>query len=235
MVKKVGLIIQAHMGSTRLPGKVLKTVNGISVLGYVILRLQRVRNSNAIIVATSTLEIDDVIVKECEKYGVLVYRGDNDDVLSRYYRAAERYKITDIARICSDNMFIDPEIVENEIAVFLENDYDLVTSGSTIPLGLGAEIFSFKCLEESFLKSTTSYEHEHVAPYIYEHGKVHYCEIAENLGKYRFTLDTEEDWKLVNAISSKLDPKECVLKDIVKIMKENPEFYDINKHVKQKP
>lgn len=234
MVKKVGLIIQAHMGSTRLPGKVLKTVNGISVLGYVILRLKRVRNSDAIIVATSTLAMDDVIVRECEKYGALVYRGDNDDVLSRYYRAAEKHGITDIARICSDNMFIDPEIVENEIAFFLENDCDLVTSGLTIPLGLGAEVFSFNGLEEAFLKSTTPYEHEHVAPYIYEHGKVHYCEIAENLGKYRFTLDTEEDWKLVNAISSKLDPKECTLKDIINVMEENPEFYDINKHVKQK-
>lgn len=234
MVKKVGLIIQAHMGSTRLPGKVLKTVNGISVLGYVILRLKRVRNSDAIIVATSTLDIDDAIVKESEKYGAFVYRGDNDDVLSRYYKAAKRYEITDVARICSDNMFIDPEIVENEINIYLQNDYDLVTSGTTIPLGLGTEVFSFDSLEEAYLSSTTPYEHEHVAPYIYEHGKVHYCEMDKDMGKYRLTLDTEEDWQLVNAIASKLDPLKCNLKDIIDVMEKNPKFYEINKDVKQK-
>ncbi len=234
MVRKVGLIIQAHMGSTRLPGKVLKTVNGISVLGHVILRLKKVKNSDAIIVATSTLDMDDVIVKESEKYGALVYRGDNDDVLSRYYKAAEKYEITDIARICSDNMFIAPEIVENEINIYLQNDYDLVTSGSTIPLGLGTEIFSFKSLEEAFLKSKTSYEHEHVTPYIYEHGKVYYCEIEKDRGKFRFTLDTEEDWQLVNAIASKVNPEECSLKDMIEVMEMNPELYEINKHVKQR-
>ncbi len=234
MVKKIGLIIQAHMGSTRLPGKVLKTVNGISVLGYVISRLKKVRNADAIIVATSTLDMDDAIVTESEKYGALVYRGDNDDVLSRYYKAAKKYEITDIARICSDNMFIDPEIVEHEINIFMQNDYDLVTSGTTIPLGLGTEVFSFDSLEEAYFKSTTPYEHEHVAPYIYEHGKVNYCEMDKDMGKYRFTLDTEEDWKLINAIASKLNPKECTLEDIITVMEKNPEFYEINKHVKQK-
>lgn len=234
MVKKTGLIIQAHMGSTRLPGKVMKEINGLSVLGHVILRVKKVRNSDVVIVATSTLEMDDVIVKESEKYGALVYRGDNDDVLSRYYGAAKKYGVTDIARICSDNMFIDPEIVEKEIAVFLENDYDLVTSGSTIPLGLGTEVFSFKSLEEAFFKATTHYEHEHVAPYIYDHGKVHYYEMAEDMGKYRFTLDTEEDWQLVSAVASKLNSLECDLKDIIDVMEKNPQFYEINKNVEQR-
>ena len=105
MVKKVGLIIQAHMGSTRLPGKVLKTVNDISVLGHVILRLKKVKNSDEIIVATSILPVDDVIVKESRKYGALVFRGDDEDVLARYYNAAKKYGITEIARVCSDNMF----------------------------------------------------------------------------------------------------------------------------------
>lgn len=234
MVKKVGIIIQAHMGSTRLPGKVLKKANDLSVLGHVILRAKKVRNCDVVIVATSVLDIDDVVVEESEKYGALVYRGNNDDVLSRYYEAAEKYKVTNIARICSDNMFVVPEIVEKEIDVFLGNDYDLVTSGSTIPLGLGTEVFSFESLKEAFLKATTPYDHEHVTPYIYDHGKVHYCEIEEDLGRYRFTLDTEEDWELVTVVASKLNSVECSLKDIIDVMEANPELYELNKNVEQR-
>ncbi len=234
MVKKVGLIIQAHMGSTRLPGKVMKKVNGISVLGHVIMRLKRVKHADMIIVATSTLPVDDVIIEESENYGAVVYRGDNEDVLSRYYEAAKKYGITDIARICSDNMFVDPDIIENEIEYFLNHDYSLVTSGKTVPLGLGTEVFSFEDLEEAYQKATSSYEHEHVAPYIYEHGKVYYCELDNNYGKYRLTLDTIEDWQLINAIASKLDSIQCGIKDIIAVLDENPDFYEINKDVKQR-
>ncbi len=234
MVKKVGLIIQAHMGSTRLPGKVLKTVNDISVLGHVILRLKKVKNSDEIIVATSILPVDDVIVKESRKYGALVFRGDDEDVLARYYNAAKKYGITEIARVCSDNMFIDPDIVESEIGIYMQNDYDLVTSGPTVPLGLGTEVFSFKNLEKAFLKAATSYEHEHVTPYFYDHGNVCYYETDIDMGKYRFTLDTEEDWQLVRAVASQLDSKECTLRDIINVMEKNPEFYEINKNVKQR-
>ena len=131
-------------------------------------------------------------------------------------------------------MFVMPEIVEKEIDVFLKNNYELVTSGSTIPLGLGTEAFSFESLREAFLKATSPYDHEHVTPYIYDHGKVHYYEIEEDLRKYRFTLDTEEDWKLLTAIASKLNSLECTLKDIIEVMKKNPEFYEINKNVEQR-
>ena len=80
----------------------------------------------------------------------------------------------------------------------------------------------------------SSYEHEHVTPYIYEHGKVYYCELDCNYGKYRLTLDTAEDWQLVNAVASKLDSVRCSLGDIIGVLEENPDFYELNRNVKQR-
>lgn len=234
MVENVGLIIQAHMSSERLPGKVLKKLDGTSVLGHVIERLKRVQNADCIIVATSTLEVDDVIEVESVGFGAIIYRGDDRDVLSRFYHAAKENAISIIARICSDNVFIDPKIISEEIEVFRNNNYDLVTSGKSIPLGLGTEIFSFDNLEKAYYNATTDYEHEHVTPYIYKHGFIHYCEINSEINKYRLTLDTEEDWKFVNEIAKRLDSINCGLDDIAMILENEPHLLKINENVIQR-
>lgn len=234
MVRKVGLIIQAHMGSERLPGKVIKTINGISVLGYVITRLRDVQNADYIIVATSTLPVDDIIEKESLKYGALVFRGDDTDVLARFYGAAKKYELEVIARICSDNLFIDPDIVQEEISIYSKTDYDIVTSGTTIPLGLGTEVFSFQALEEAHEKATLPYEHEHVTPYIYGHGVAYYSEIESDGSKYRLTLDTTEDWEFINEISSRVNPLNCRLSDIMEVLVREPKLLQINKDVVQR-
>ena len=111
MVRKIGIIAQAHIGSSRLPNKMLKDLCGKTVLGHVISRLKLVRYADALIIATSDLPEDDVIVKECQKYRTDVFRGSNEDVLSRFYHAAVAFELTDIARVCADNTLIDWDVM----------------------------------------------------------------------------------------------------------------------------
>ena len=237
MVKSVGIVVQAHMGSTRLPNKMMKNLFGKSVLAHIIERLKRSNTADKLIIATSDLSADDILVEECKKYNVDFYRGSDSDVLERFYQAAKFYGLSDIARVCADNTLIDWQIIDEEIKIYQSNQYDIVTCGDTVPLGLGCEIFSFKLLEEARNKATEYYQHEHVTPYLYEHfSNVYEYNIPKNLKKYRFTLDTEEDWQLISNIYSELyhGDNNFLLEDIVAVMEKNPNWYDINKNVKQK-
>ena len=237
MVKSVGIVVQAHMGSTRLPNKMMKNLFGKSVFGHVISRLKNSRCAGKLIIATSDLSADDVLVEECKKYHVDFYRGSDTDVLERFYQAAKLYGLSDIARVCADNTLIDWQIIDEEIQIYQKNQYEMVICGETIPLGLGCEIFSFNMLEDARNKATEYYQHEHVTPYMYENFfNVYKYNLQKNLKKYRFTLDTEEDWQLISKIYSELYHGEdnFVLDDIVALMEKNPQWYDINKDIKQK-
>ncbi len=237
MVKKLGIVVQAHMGSTRLPNKMMLQLCDKTVLGHVICRLKKVKNADLLVVATSTLPTDDAIVAECEKYGVLVYRGSDDDVLSRFYNAAVQYELTDIARVCADNTLVDWNIIEEEIVAYRTGAYPIVNPSKNVPLGLGCELFSFAMLEEAYKNADKAYQHEHVTPYIYEHyASVYRPPYAKDYSKYRFTLDTEADWQLIQRIYGKLYRERVgfTLDDVIQIMEENPEWFDLNKDVHQK-
>ena len=237
MVGKLGILVQAHMGSTRLKDKMMRDLHGRSVIGCVVTRLQQVRNADALVVATSSLPADDVLVEELRRYRVDTFRGSDSDVLQRFYEAAQYYGLTDVVRVCADNTLVDPEILEQQIACYRGGDYKVVVCGSHIPLGLGGEIFSFKLLEEAARNATEPYQHEHVTPYIYEHhNEVHKYDIKEDCSKYRFTLDTEEDWHLIYNIYDVLKDriKEFRLSDVVEVMGKHPDWIEINKGVKQR-
>lgn len=237
MVRNIGVIVQAHMGSTRLPGKVLRKIADKTVLGHDLCRLKKIKNVDTIIVATSCDEQDDLIIEECEKYNVCTYRGSDEDVLSRFYEAAQEYNLTDIVRICSDNPLLDWEIIDKEIELYLFNEYDIVKSGANIPLGLGGEIFSFSKLADACLNARKGYQREHVTPYIYENSLLMgLYDIKDDFSGYRFTLDTNDDWTLIKCLYRYLYKGEhdFLLSDVVKIMKSNPELYSINSHIKQK-
>ena len=237
-MSKIGIIAQAHMGSTRLRNKMLKDLYGRSVIGCVITRLRQVKNADALIVAISDEPEDDILVQELETYGVDYYRGSNSDVLSRFYCAAQKYKLTDIVRVCSDNTLIDFRILEDEINFYKGGKHEVVTSGSHIPLGLGGEIFPLALLQKAYENASEPYQHEHVTPYIYEHcTDVYRYDIEQDYSKYRFTLDTEDDWKLIRNIYRELHAKVAnfTLSDVIDIMKSNPEWYNLNSAVRQKP
>ena len=237
MVRKLGIIVQAHMGSSRLPDKMLKDLCGRTVLGHVISRLKRVRNADALIIATSDLPEDDAIVEECRKYHADVFRGSNEDVLSRFYHAAVTYGLTDVARVCADNTLIDWNVIDDEIAAYRTGKHERVNPSANVPLGLGCEIFSFDMLKEACQKASEHYQHEHVTPYLYEHYAPPYCPPYPNdYSKYRFTLDTEQDWNLIKNIYHALyrNGEDITLDRVVELMEKNPHWFDINKGVHQK-
>lgn len=237
MVKTLGIVVQAHMGSTRLPNKMMKELYGKSVLGHVITRLKNSRFADKLIIATSNLSADDVLVEECKKNQVAVYRGSDEDVLERFYQAAKFYELSAVARVCADNTLIDWQIIDEEIKIYQNSQYDIVTCGGSVPLGLGCEIFSYELLEKARNNAREHYQHEHVTPYLYENfSEVYRYNLKKDLGKYRFTLDTDEDWELIRKIYGALyhGVADFLLEDVIAVMEKNLEWIEINKNVKQK-
>ncbi len=242
-MKKIIVIIQARMGSTRLSEKVMKTLCGKTVLAHDIERVKQSKNIDDIVIATTINSNDDIIVEEALKCGVKVFRGSEEDVLSRYYFAAKENNTDIIIRITSDCPLIDPIILDEIIKFYLNNDYEVVTNASsdlsqrTYPRGLDIEIFSFNILEQAYNNAKEKYQREHVTPYIYENSnKIYYFKNPINYSKYRWTLDTEEDLKLISKIYEYLykGKHDFYLKDIINLMEQKPELYEINKHIEQK-
>jgi len=240
MMKTVA-IVQARMGSTRLPGKVLKKLGNRTVLGHVIERLKAVGSINEIWVATTTLEQDDVIVQEAKRYRVRVYRGSERDVLDRYYRTAVEAGASTVVRITSDCPFIDPDITDRLIRFYYESDCDYAsnTLDRTFPRGLDAEVFRFDTLKAAWHEANLPMEREHVTPYIYRHPdrfRLASYVGEENLSHYRWTLDTEEDWLLIWTIYKKLDESSArmTFQEIKNLMEQDSSLHQINQHVAQK-
>ncbi|MFU0784416.1 MAG: 3-deoxy-manno-octulosonate cytidylyltransferase [Thermoanaerobacterium thermosaccharolyticum] len=237
-------IMQARTGSTRLPGKVLKKICGKTVLEHDIDRLKRVKNINKIVVATTILEKDDVIVEEAKRLGVVYFRGSEEDVLSRYYYAAKESNAEVVVRVTSDCPLIDSEVTEKTIQYYLDNkdkyDYVSNTIDRTYPRGLDTEVFSFKVLERAFIEAKSTRDKEHVTPYIWDNPSIFRLAQYKNEIDYsnlRWTLDTKEDFQLISNIYHKLYSKEgnqFNMSDILSLYKKYPELLKINENIMQK-
>lgn len=234
-------IVQARMGSTRLPGKVLKPLCGKSVLAHVIDRLKEVPSINSIVIATTVLEEDNAIVNEALANDAFYYRGSKENVLSRYYEAAEEYKADVIIRVTSDCPLIDPGITEQIIRDFLNNNVDYMSNKitPTFPRGLDTEVFTKQALEVCCQRAYNDIHTEHVTPYIYLHPDQ--FSIAEykwpiDYSNYRWTLDTVEDYELITEIYNHLYQSGEIFdwKEAIALMGEIPELSLINNHVEQK-
>ena len=241
---KTAAIIQARMGSTRLPGKVMKNLKGKPVLWHVIERAKQSKLIDEIIIATTTHKRDEIIYNNSLKWGVKAYRGSEENVLKRYYEAAKENEVDNIVRITSDCPLIDPYVVDEVISVFFNNNYLLATNAGlnlenrTYPRGLDLEVFSLNTLHKIFENANEKYQREHVTPYIYENyeDEIYYYKNSEDLSEYRLTLDTDEDYKLIKLIYNKLYQGEhnFYLKEIVDLIQKNPRVKEINKKIKQK-
>lgn len=233
---KTTAIMQARTGSERLPGKVMLKLCDKSVLEHDIERLKLSKEIDEIIVATTTSDKDDIIEEEALKCSVKCFRGSEDDVLARYYYAAKEAEGDIIVRITSDCPLIDPKITDKAIRFYKENEYPYVTI-SGFPRGLDTEVFSFEFLEEAFNNAFETWQREHVTPYMYEEGKTvgRLCS-EKDCSKYRWTLDTKEDYMLISKIYGYLykDRHNFYLEDIIQLMEKHPELYDINKDIQQK-
>jgi len=243
---RIVAIIQARMGSTRLPGKVMKQLCGQTVMAHVICRVQACPLVDEVVVATTTSLVDDVIVAEAERCGVKWFRGSEEDVLERYYLAAKKYSADVVVRVTSDCPLFDPKVLSQMLEYFktetvegLKIDYLSNCLNRSYPRGLDAEVFTLSVLEKVFQEAHQLYEREHVTPYIYEHPEMFalYNQINdEDISTYRFTLDTEEDWKLIEAIYTSLYQYGEIFstEEIISLLKVKPEMVTLNTHIKQK-
>ncbi|MGE7950567.1 cytidylyltransferase domain-containing protein [Lysinibacillus xylanilyticus] len=237
----VTAIIQARMGSTRLPGKILKEVNSKPLLAY---QLERISHSNwidKVVIATTLAPKDDIIVEFCENYGVDYYRGSEDDVLSRYYEAAEQYGGDIIVRLTSDCPIIDPDIVDETIQCFFNNDYDYVsnTIERTYPRGLDTEVFSKAALKRAWKEATLKRDKEHVTPFMYSNPEIFnlgYIKNKQDYSQYRWTVDTAEDFELIELILKELYQENNMfyMSDVIELLKKYPKWIELNAHIEQK-
>ena len=231
------------MTSTRLPGKVLKTVLNKPLLEYQVERLRRVKLADEIVIATTTNEMDQPIIGLCKKMKVQVFRGSEQDVLARYYGAALTYNAAVVIRVTSDCPIIDPQVIDRVISLYNVNfpKYDYVSNRlqPSYPRGMDTEVFSFKALKEAYSEARNEPEREHVTPFIYwqpERYKLGNVAYVQDESKHRWTVDTEDDFKLITIILESLYPhyREFNLEDILALFRQNPELLKINAHVKQK-
>lgn len=194
-----GIIIQARTGSTRLPGKILKTINDRTLLDHIIDRLRNLQQEATVVIATSTLPGDDVVEEFCTKKGVHCFRGDEQNVLSRYYLCAKEYGFDHIVRMTADNPFPDVEEIDRLIAYHIESGNDFTESFSQLPIGVGAEIFSFACLEDDMEHASMPHHFEHVDEYVLENMDRYRTGTLEvpqskHYPEVRLTVDTKEDY-----------------------------------------
>jgi len=243
---KTVAIIQARMNSTRLPGKILRPLCGKSILGHVIERVGASKNLNDIVIATTELEIDQLIANEAKKYGARSFQGSENDVLSRYYFAAKENKADVIVRITSDCPLYDPDV----LTLMLDQFSDHKTNGNscdylcniiprTFPRGLDTEIFTFDALERTHREATKPHQREHVTPFIHEHPEIftiHNHAGKTNLSEHRWTLDTEDDLRFVEAVYGAVycADKQFSTHEVLQFLEKHPEIRLLNAHVEQK-
>ncbi|MCK9280012.1 MAG: glycosyltransferase family protein [Melioribacteraceae bacterium] len=236
------VIVQARLGSTRLPAKILKDLSGKPVLYHVLERIKKAKLVDDIVVATTDLDNDEPLVEYLRENKIYYYRGSSDDVLSRYYEAAFQYKADIIIRITSDCPLIDPEVIDSIIKIYLENNkYDYVSNTimRTFPRGLDVELLTFAALKKSFYGAEQKSEREHVTPYIYNNREIfNVFNFASktDLSYLRWTLDTPEDYQLIKVIYDSLykEGEIFTTEEVLTLFHNLPELIEINKHIEQK-
>ena len=231
----IGCIIQARIGSTRLPGKVMMLVDVSNpVIFYVIKQLKESKLCNNLVVATTYLKEDDMIVEFAKKNGIAFFRGSTEDCLDRYYECAKKLGFSKIVRITCDNPLIDPTLIDNAIKLFNSEKYDYVTNCKprTFPQGTEVEVFSFRALQIAWNEAKRPSEREHVTPYFYNNPdqfKIFNIRNNENLSHLRWTVDRKEDLEFVKNIVSKIKKSPILISDILELLKIEPELININK------
>ena len=235
----IGCIIQARMGSSRLPGKTLMKLNqNRAVLDFVVNQLSFSTLIDKIIIATTNLEQDDIIEQTAKNLGIQCFRGNSDDVLDRYYNCAKEFEIDNIVRITSDCPLIDPEIVDEVIRKYKSENYDYFTNTliRTYPIGTDVEIFSFEILEKTWQNATLPSEREHVTPFI-RNKKMNFrignLESKKKLDHFRWTLDRQKDLDLIREIITKINKNPILMNDILNLFSTEPQLIKINENISQ--
>lgn len=234
------VIIQARIGSSRLPGKVLKTLGEVDVLTYDIERCRAIKGISEVIVATSSLPQDDAIANWCEEHHVAYFRGSENDVLDRYVQCAKMYKPDYVMRVTSDCPFLDYEMASEIVELMSREQKDIVLLKGELPRGLAVELISYEALLRIYEVGKEPRHREHVTYYAYEFAEkfdaVTY-KTPENryAPELRITLDTEEDYSLIVEITKHFNNPLVSSVDVINYLKQHPEVAKLNAHIEQKP
>lgn len=239
-------VIQARMGSTRLPGKVLMEINGFPMLGHVVERVRQAGEVNEVVVATTIDEDDDQIANYCTTQHIAFIRGKNKDVLARTVQAAMDQHADIVVRVTGDCPLMDPEVIDKTVQAFLAR-YPAIDFGSnrgskelrrTYPIGLDVEVMSIGALQRVNEEADQEYQREHVTPYLYEKpGRFRTVSIESNgsYGDLRWAVDTQEDLKFVRRVYELLAKQPNFgWQDVLDLLAKYPELKAINANVSQK-
>jgi glutamate-1-semialdehyde 2,1-aminomutase len=231
---KITAIIQARMASTRLPGKILADLWGKPLLHVVCSRARKARNLDLIVVATTNGPADDGVLQLCEHMSIPCYRGDENDVLDRYYRASKQFDADVIVRLTADCPLLDPSLIDKVIDDYRSGNFDYVsnTIQPTYPDGLDIEVFSRHALERAWHEAKLKSEREHVTPYIWKQPalfKIQNVSHSQNLSYLRWTVDEPQDLDFVRRIYQRLGvDSDFGMNEVLAMLKAHPELSGIN-------
>ena len=239
---KIVAIVQARMGSTRLPGKIMKDLLGKPMLTRMLERLGRTPSLEQVVVATTEQERDQQVVDFCNERDLHVFRGSEQDVLDRYYQTAKHFQADLIVRCTSDCPLICPSHVEDVIQHFLANEKELdyvadFLPRRTFPMGLDTEVMTFQALERTWCKAKEQPFREHVTLFIYRHPKefrLSGISNDEDLSTLRETVDTAEDLAFARKVFEHFGRDDFSWRETLSATRENPQWTTINAHIKQK-
>ncbi len=239
--KQITLVVQARVGSSRLPGKTLLPILGETLLYRMVERLQQVKRIVSIVIATSTNVEDDSIERLCKEKGWDCYRGSLNDLLDRHWQVAALTEADIILKIPSDCPLIDPKVIDKVLDYYIENEgaFDYVSNlhPATYPDGNDVEVMSMACLTKAWEEAVKPMELEHTTPYIWENpnkfciGNVEWETGLNYSMSHRFTIDYYEDYQFIKRVFEELYPvkPQFDLQDILDLLDEQPAIYDLNK------
>lgn len=237
---KTVAIVQARIGSTRLPGKVLMCIGGETTLGRVVRRLSRAKLITEVTIATTDSPADDAIVSEANRLGVRCFCGSEQDVLARYLGAAEEFEAEVIVRVTSDCPLIDAGVADQVLQDFFQARVDFAYNDveHSFPRGLDVEALSREALHKAAEIAERQYHREHVTPIFYESPdlfRVAIVHAEKDYSRYRWTLDTSDDLQLIREIYRHFSDRDnFTWRDVVALMEQSPELARINAHIVQK-
>ncbi len=234
------VIIQARMGSTRLPGKVLLPLHGRPVLDWVVRRSESAYQVNRAVVATSELAEDDAIVEWCKDNGVTCVRGSSDDVLARFLHTVELFPCDNVVRITADCPLVDPGIIDSILALHLEAgaDYSSNEVPPTFPVGFDTEVIKTDVLNKIGKLAALKSHREHVTLYVRENTadfKIVNLDSTIDGRKMRLTLDRPEDYQVLQDLMRYLSPVDHLFSyyQILQVVRNHPEILQANSGIDQ--
>ncbi|GMT41734.1 MAG: hypothetical protein IEMM0002_0145 [bacterium] len=240
-VKNPVIIIQARIGSTRLPGKSMIKLAGRPLIDWVIEGAGEVRNTKSIVVATTSRDEDSRLADHVRELGVKeVFRGDAEDVLGRFYHAAMEVNADPVIRLCGDNPLAAAEYLDEMITRHIEREADFTYNRSKIPLGVTGEVISMRALEKIHREAGKPHQREHVTPYLLENPESFVIQTTDApewmRGDFRMTVDEERDLMMFEMLFKAVTGKKMKVdfKNAMDVMRLHPEIAALNASVKQK-